>query len=194
MNSSADNTTRLAGTVLLYREAMQPQVELFYTSANRVLGLSINKKFAPEVQPDSVNEERLRPAVNSSIAAYWPWMIYQDTEGDLIQVRNLLAGGSYSPQSSWDVDKLGVFPLLGSSLAVVPLFTNITKSSWKGGYAIFYQGSDNHIHVHIPEINAEDIRQPYYHSLPSSTPTVQIPPRAPIAAFAVARPGDSQTR
>lgn len=82
-------------------------------------------------------------------------------------MRNLLTGGRYSPQSKWDVDKLGVYPVLGSRLALVPLSTNITKSSWKGGYAIFYQGADNSIYINVPEVDSDEIPQPYARSLPS---------------------------
>lgn len=85
MNSSADNNTRLAGTVLLYRTAQQPQIELFYSTSTRVLGLSINDATTPEIQPDSVNDERLLPAANSSVAAYWPWLIYQEADGAIVR-------------------------------------------------------------------------------------------------------------
>lgn len=166
-SSSADNTTRLAGTLFLFGTSQNPQTELFYSTGSSVLGVSINDATTPAFQPDSVNSRKLVPGVNSSVAAYWPWLIYQDGDGDLVQVRNLLFS-SYSPSSSWDVGKLGVFALTASRLAVAPLSTNITKSSWKGGYAIFYQGKDNKIHVNVPEINSSEIPQPYARSLPSS--------------------------
>lgn len=173
----------------------QPQIELFYAGfKTRLLGVNFNDQSTPPVGDDSVNKALISPGANSSLAAYWPWTLYQDGSGVLFHVRNLL-GGNFGPSgTTWDNNKLNVTALASSRLAVVPMSANFSRVAVKGGYAVFYQLPDGHLAVSVTDLTSPELDQAYPLSWPATLPSIALPKRAPFAGFSVARGGDALQR
>lgn len=150
----------------------------------------------------------LSTAQNSSVAAYWPWVIYQGPDGLLVEVRNRLRA-EFSPAAEWDAKKLSTAAADGSSLAVVPLSANFSKLAIQGGYGIFYETLNGRLGAVVPDLNSEKLPENYAESWPSSEsehiaqmsthrplilasafPSISLPEGNPFAAFSVARPSD----
>ncbi|KAL2166164.1 hypothetical protein VTG60DRAFT_3170 [Thermothelomyces hinnuleus] len=94
-NSSARAGTRLAASTALWGDEYQPQIELFYVGGKtRLLGVGFNEQSTPSTIESSVDEKKVFTGLNSSLAAYWPWTVYQDSKGLLYHVRNLLDGAN----------------------------------------------------------------------------------------------------
>ncbi|WYZ34070.1 hypothetical protein EsH8_I_000346 [Colletotrichum jinshuiense] len=193
-NSFASEGSRLGATIIQYATGYLPQVELFYTNDdNRLLGLSMNDQYSPEYGEDSIKDKQLRSGDNSSVAAYWPWAIYQGSDGVLVEVRNLL-GGAFAPAAQWDAKKLGVKAAGASELALVPLSANFSKIAIQGGYGIFYQAEDDKLVALIPDLGSEELATDYATSWPTDFPSITLPKNGSFAAFSVARPSDSLQR
>jgi len=156
-------------------------------------GANFNSLTTGLVDEDSVNGRKISTGTNSSLAAYWPWTIYQDTAGELHHVRNKLYAG-WSPNALWDDNKIGVSALAGSKMAIVPMSANFTRIAVKGGYAVFYQAPDGRLSVAITDLNNPGIDPTYPLSWPTTLPSITMPKLSPIAAFSVARPSDAQQR
>ncbi|KAF6799601.1 hypothetical protein CSOJ01_12378, partial [Colletotrichum sojae] len=189
-NSFAGESSSLAGTVIQYGEGYSPQTELFYSNDdNRLLGVSINDNLSPSYEEDSIKNMLLTTAKNSSVAAYWPWVIYQGPDGGLVEVRNRLRA-EFSPAAEWDAKKLSTTVADGSSLAVVPVSANFSKLAIQGGYGIFYETLDSRLGAVVPDLNSENLPENYAESWPSTFPSISLPEGNPFTAFSVARPSD----
>lgn len=194
----------------------QPQVQLYYSGATtRLLGVNINDQNTPASREDTINDQDLTCFDHSSVSAYWPWLTYQDPDGELMEVRNLL-GGFYSPSpSSWDIRKLGVRTLRGSRLALVPMSTSFPKMAVEGGYAIIYRDMDGLLAVTVPRLDDDEVADDYARSWPEGMKTatlsvpvllltaffcsdfpssIEVEQDAPISAFSVGRPRDAEGR
>ncbi|KAK4448745.1 hypothetical protein QBC34DRAFT_102424 [Podospora aff. communis PSN243] len=193
-SSLARPAAQFAASSLVYGSLYNAQTELFYTGENsRLLGCNINSAKTPPVGEDSVNAMDITTGTNSSLAAYWPWTIYQDSELGLHHVRNQLLSG-WSPASAWDNNKINVAAIAGSKLAIVPMSSNFSRIALKGGYAVFYQARDGHLAVHVTDLDSPELDPTYPLSWPTAIPSILLPPLSPIAAFSVARPQDKQQR
>ncbi|KAK0627963.1 hypothetical protein B0T14DRAFT_493953 [Immersiella caudata] len=180
------------GLGLLIFGNLQPQAELFYGGqSNRLLGTSLNDQVIPSVSDDSVNGVQITTGTNSSLASYWPLIIFQDSAGSLWYVRNRLLS-DWSPTSDWDVTKTKFTAMTASKLALVPMSTNFTRTAATVGSAIFYQAVDGKLAVGVAELNTSNPETPQ--SWTTDIPSITLPNRAPIAAFSVARPTDTQQR
>lgn len=126
----------------------------------------MNDQYSPEYGEDSIKDKQLRSGDNSSVAAYWPWAIYQGSDGVLVEVRNLL-GGAFAPAAQWDAKKLGVKAAGASELALVPLSANFSKIAIQGGYGIFYQAEDDKLVALIPDLGSEELATDYATSWPT---------------------------
>ncbi|KAK0652631.1 hypothetical protein B0T16DRAFT_406536 [Cercophora newfieldiana] len=190
--SHSTERTQLAATSLVWETRMQPQTQLFYTGGEvRLLGTNINDQSDPRIVEDSINNMAYTADRESSLAAYWPWLVCQSPNGGLVHVRNN-PPANLDPSASWGSFDIGVTALAGTKLAMVPLSTNYTKIADKGGYAVFYQGTDSRLSVAITHLN--ELNSSYVQSWPTTLPSVTMPKRAAIAAFSVARPADTQQR
>lgn len=168
----------------------QPQIELFYIGGKtRLLGVSFNEQHSPSTFESSVKEKEVFTRLNSSLTAYWPWTIYQNSEGMLYHVRNRLDGLSWSPTEVWDNNPTNVTALPASRLAVVPTSTNFTLLAVKAGYAVFYQDPvRGRLAVAVTDIDSPERPAAWTAPWPvDGLPDVTLPERAPIAAFSVAR-------
>ncbi|KAK4120276.1 hypothetical protein N657DRAFT_625561 [Parathielavia appendiculata] len=196
-NSVAQMGTRLAASTIIWGDKYRPQTQLFYTDFHtRLLGININAQLQPNVSDDSVNKVDVSTGPNSSLAAYWPWTIYQDPTGELYHVRNLL-GGNYEPSVFfWDNNETNTTTALNASrLAVVPTSTNFSLIAVKAGYAVFYQdAASNKLAVAITDLASPEVPEGFAQPWPVALPDIVIPARSPIAAFSVARPGDRLQR
>ena len=195
LDATGKENTRLAGTAIQYETKYAPQVELFYTGArSRFYGGNINDRYTPPTNADSVNRLKLSTGPNSSVAAYWPWIVFQssDGSGDMVRLRSRLHPG-LAPAAEWDQTDISIQAMVGSKLAAVPLSSNYSRSSQRGGLAIFYQNSDDKLAVVVPESDANDappVSLPFG-GLPGN---VKMPKGGPIAAFSVAREEDDESR
>lgn len=193
-NSSADVSARLGATIIQYDASYQPQTEVFYTNDDgRVLGVSINDALSPNYEEDSIKNMVLNSRVNSSVAAYWPWVMYQESSGGIVEVRNRLRT-EFSPAAEWDKKRLNVSADSDSRLALVPLSTNFSKIAVQGGYGIFYQVNGALVAL-IPDLGSDELATDYADSWPTGFPAVtNMPGGAPFAAFSVARSSDTLQR
>ncbi|KAJ0311021.1 hypothetical protein COL516b_001723 [Colletotrichum fioriniae] len=190
-NSSADVSARLGATIIQYDASYQPQTEVFYTNDDgRVLGVSINDALSPNYEEDSIKNMVLNSRVNSSVAAYWPWVMYQESSGGIVEVRNRLRT-EFSPAAEWDKKRLNVSADSDSRLALVPLSTNFSKIAVQGGYGIFYQVNGALVAL-IPDLGSDELATDYADSWP--TAVTNMPGGAPFAAFSVARSSDTLQR
>jgi len=191
-------------------DSMQAQTQLFYTGGDvRLLGTNMNDQSDPRVVEDSINNAAYTTDRESSLAAYWPWLVCQSPNGGLVHVRNN-PPANLNPASTWGSADIGVTALAGTKLAMVPLSTNYTNIAGKGGYGVFYQGTDSRLSVTITHLS--EMNSTYVQSWPTSAfscdlaveerklisvpalPSITMPKRAAIAAFSVARPADTQQR
>ncbi|KXH32347.1 hypothetical protein CSIM01_05769 [Colletotrichum simmondsii] len=199
-NSSADASARLGATIIQYDASYQvgrslkPQTEVFYTNDDgRVLGVSINDALSPNYEEDSIKNMVLNSRVNSSVAAYWPWVIYQESSGGIVEVRNRLRA-EFSPAAEWDKKRLNISADSDSRLALVPLSANFSKIAVQGGYGIFYQVNGALVAL-IPDLGSDELTTDYADSWPTDFPAVtNMPGGAPFAAFSVARSSDTLQR
>ncbi|KAK0376888.1 hypothetical protein CLIM01_05734 [Colletotrichum limetticola] len=193
-NSSADVSARLGATIIQYDASYQPQTEVFYTNDDgRVLGVSINDALSSNYEEDSIKNMVLNSRVNSSVAAYWPWVIYQESSGGIVEVRNRLRT-EFSPAAEWDKKRLNISADSDSRLALVPLSTNFSKIAVQGGYGIFYQVNGALVAL-IPDLGSDELATDYADSWPTDFPAVtNMPGGAPFAAFSVARSSDTLQR
>ncbi|KAK4154923.1 hypothetical protein C8A00DRAFT_32281 [Chaetomidium leptoderma] len=191
-NSFANAGTHLTATTLLYGDEYQPQIQLFYAGyKTRLLGININEGEKPSVREDTVNHLNIYTILDSSMTAYWPWTIYQDSTGALHHVRNQLDGRFGPQEEKWDNNKLNTTALTASRLAIVPMVPDFSRIAVKGGYAVFYQDSDEKLAVAVTDLDSPELAKDYVLSWPTTTlPSITLPKRAPIAAFSVARPSD----
>ncbi|KAK3681572.1 hypothetical protein B0T22DRAFT_298541 [Podospora appendiculata] len=187
--------TTLGASTLLFGTGCQPQTELFYNGpSTRVLGVNMNTVYTPELNTDSINDMQVFSGLNSSLAAYWPWWIYQSPDGKLVHIRNGLVD-NFGPSATWSINTLNVTGLAATRLAIVPLSTNFSKIAVKGGYAVFYQDTNNRLAVSITDINSPELAPDYALSWPTNDfPSITLPKYSPIAAFSTARPSDKSER
>lgn len=145
----------------------QPQTELFYTGEkSRLLGTNLNDVNSPSITEDSVNAVGITMGANSTLAAYWPWTIYQSTDASLHRVRNRLYS-TFSPSTTWDGNRIGISALPGSKLAIVPCSANFTRIALKGGYGVFYQTLDGRLSVAVTDSNSPEVDPLYSLSWPT---------------------------
>ncbi|KAK4445468.1 hypothetical protein QBC34DRAFT_333125, partial [Podospora aff. communis PSN243] len=190
--SHSTDRTQLAATSLVWETRMQPQTQLFYTGGEiRLLGTNMNDQSDPRIVEDSINNMGYTTDRESSLTAYWPWLICQSPNGGLVHVRNN-PPANLDPSANWGSFDIGVTALAGTKLAMVPVSTNYTKIADKGGYAVFYQGTDSRLLVFITHLN--ELNSSYVQSWSTTLPSITMPKRAAIAAFSVARPADTQQR
>ncbi|KAK6206783.1 hypothetical protein QIS74_13271 [Colletotrichum tabaci] len=105
---------------------------------------------------DSIKRMVLATGANSSIGAYWPWMTYQGSDGELVGVRNRLRS-EFSPAAEWDAKKLGVKTAKASHVALMPLSASFSKMAVQGGYGIFYQSTDARLVALIPDLASDEL-------------------------------------
>jgi hypothetical protein len=195
IHSFADAGTRLASSTILWGDKYNPQTQLFYTGfKTRMLGLNLNPQLQPNISEDSVNRLEVFTGPSASLAAYWPWTVYQDSTGVLYHVRNLL-GGNFEPSaSSWDKNRINVTAVTSSRLTMVPTSTNFSLIAVKAGYAVFYQNIDSKLAVSITDLNHPQVPRGFTQPWPVDLPEIVLPKQAPLAAFSVARPNDQLQR
>lgn len=146
----------------------------------------------PPIGDDSVNNVQIVTGLNSSLSSYWPWTIQQDSGGGLLHVRNKLGG--FAPRAEWDVNRINITALVGSSLAVVPMSANFSRIALKGGYGVFFQATDGRLSVAVTDLESPELDPTYPLSWPTELPVITPPKKAAIAAFSVARSDDAQQR
>ncbi|EHK46638.1 hypothetical protein TRIATDRAFT_141422 [Trichoderma atroviride IMI 206040] len=115
----------------------------------------------------------LKPGPNSSLATYWPSLIFQD---DLNQLQETY----FTTSSKWLQNPLNISPQNHSALAEI---VYSVSSARKGGGNFIYQDGDQ-------KLQAEG-RSSSTTSLKADAPAVAIPSESPIGAFSV--PRNSQT-
>ncbi|KAH6845808.1 hypothetical protein B0I37DRAFT_192402 [Chaetomium sp. MPI-CAGE-AT-0009] len=194
-HSYARAGTRLAVSTILWGNMYKPQMELWYVGFKaRLLGVSINEAYNPIVNEDSSNRLNLYTDLDGSLGAYWPWTIYQSSTGMLSSLRNVI-GGKYEPDgNNWRISPLNITVLHASHLAIAPTSTNYSMIAVAAGYAIFYQTPDNKLAVSITDLDSPNRPDAFSLPWPTTLPDITLPKRAPIAAFSVARRGDTLQR
>lgn len=187
------DSTRLAVTQIIYGSAFNPQTEVFYIGEGaQVLGINMNSINTPPVDDDSIGKVHLTAAPGTSIAAYWPWLVYQDSRGMIREVRDRLLGG-FSPAAEWDNKDLNITGLSGTRLALVPVYSSFSLIAVRGGYGIVYQGQDNGLYAVVHDLpNVPDDQMVL--SWNKEFPKTIIPKNAAFTAFSTARASDPLQR
>ncbi|CAH0056252.1 unnamed protein product [Clonostachys solani] len=85
-----------------------------------------------------INQQPFKVAENSTLSAYWPFMLYQNTSG-------VVHALWYESETPYVPYSLSATAASKSNLAVVPVSRNVTKISGKGFWAIFYQNQNGKI-------------------------------------------------
>jgi len=76
--------------------------------------------------------------LGSRVAAYWPFLVYQEADGKLTRIINNPYG--MQPMSFWERNDLRVNDALNQTgLALVPTSANFTKVAMEDEYTIVYQ-------------------------------------------------------
>jgi len=104
---------------------------------------------------DSIDGMGWSTGSESALAAYWPWLVYQEATGALAHVRNN-PPASLDPGASWGAAGINVTALLGTKLAMVPASANYTRIAGWGGYAVFYQDRDSRLSVAVTRLTGSD--------------------------------------
>jgi hypothetical protein len=156
--------------------------------------VNFNEQNTPSIGKDSVDAVQIYTGLDSALTAYWPWTMYQDSTGMIHQVRNRLKGGDWSRTSSWDNSPINKTALVASSMAVVPTSTTFTTVGFKGGYAVFYQDPNDKLAVDITDLSSPKVPKTFHLPWPTTLPDITLPKLAPLAAFSVARKGDTLQR
>jgi len=139
---------------------LQAQTQLFYIGDEaRLLGTNINDQSSPRIVEDSINSKLYVTGSESNLAAYWPWVIFQDSKGGLVHVRNN-PPSAMTPASEWAWANINITALVGTKLAMVPVSTNYTRIASRGGYGVFYQGTDSRLAVAITHLSEMDSTYP----------------------------------
>lgn len=140
-----------------YLSPLKTQIELLYPgSESLVRGWNyVNTTDTPG--PDSINQFNESCMPDSSIAFYWPWAVYQNITGELVQ--------AYF-NSGWKFTGHLVFALHHTKLALVPLSTSYAKIQSPGGYAIIYQSETGTLGTIIPPTNNLGLPDNYNASWP----------------------------
>ena len=153
---------------------MQAQTQLFYTGGDvRLLGTNMNDQSDPSIVEDSINMAGYITNRESSLAAYWPWLVCQSANGGLVHVRNN-PPANLDPGPVWGSADINITALGGTKLAMVPVSTNYTRIAAMGGYAVFYQGTDSRLLVAITHLS--ELNSTYVQSWPTSAFSYAPPP------------------
>ncbi|KAK3299675.1 uncharacterized protein B0H64DRAFT_389264 [Chaetomium fimeti] len=102
--------------------------------------------------------------------------------------------GNYKPTANWATLELNITALTSSHLATAPTPTNYSMIAVEAGYAIFYQTPADKLAVSITQLDSPDRPAGFHQPWPTTLPDITLPKRAPIAAFSIARPGDTLQR
>jgi hypothetical protein len=168
-------------------------IELFYTSSeSNLLGVSFRPQKVPK--EDGISAFDIYTGSGSSLGAYWPWILYQDGAGVLHRVRNNLYGDDFRPDAGWGDKELDITPQKFSRLAVVPTAADFNTLAVEAGYAVFYQDTNSKLAVSIPDLQSSSRSSSFQQPWPTTLPDITLPNEASIAAFSVARSGDSKNR
>jgi len=153
---------------------MQAQTQLFYTGGDvRLLGTNMNDRSDPRIIEDSINNVGYTTSRESSLAAYWPWLVSQNANGGLVHVRNN-PPANLEPAAAWGAADINITALGGTKLAMVPVSTNYTRIASRGGYGVFYQGTDSRLSVAITHLS--ELNSTYVQSWPTSAFSCTFPP------------------
>ncbi len=107
-----------------------------------LLGIDENYLFVPDMKDDSIRSENISLPLTNHLASYWPYILFQDSSGQLREIRNnLLASVSLPPTGSWKTRAFGISVINGCCIAIVLLSTNFT-SILAGGYGVAYQNTE----------------------------------------------------
>jgi hypothetical protein len=156
----------------------------------RLLAVNINNESIPITNDDDANKRNLSTGPDSSLGAYWPYTIFQGSDGKLHNLYNGL-GDALGPSGDlWFNKSLDITALVASGLAIVPTSTTLRRINATAGYAVFYQTPENKLAVAIPGLDS--LQRPPW--LPTTFPDIILPKQAPIAAFSVARAGDDDSQ
>ncbi|XXH03918.1 hypothetical protein Hte_010326 [Hypoxylon texense] len=184
--SGARPGTPIAATVYL----AFPQFELFYLDAGSSTFRGANfgeDETVPKV--DSVNTDRPAFAVEggSRMAAYWPYVIYQDADSTFRrEVYDSHNGGGWfnDTMQGWFDTSVVPFGDSGTGMAIVPVV-----KEYKGPYAAGIAFRDQDGRLAIFSFGGDDTGISWH----SGTPNVAIPAGTSIAAFAVGRANSNTT-
>ncbi|KAI1140566.1 hypothetical protein F5Y05DRAFT_424438 [Hypoxylon sp. FL0543] len=176
--------TPIAATLFL----RDPQFEVFYLDPSSIFrGLNFGED---ETVPKTDSIDTSRPAFsiaeNSRVAAYWPYMIYQNPNATFHRLVYYAPAGGYFNDTVRGWSNPGVMPLgdNGTGIAVVPVVQEF-KVPYAAGIA--YRGQDGRLSVF--SFGGDDTGI----SWDSGTPNVSIPAGTAIAATAVGRPNSNTT-
>ncbi|KAH8901737.1 hypothetical protein GQ53DRAFT_740473 [Thozetella sp. PMI_491] len=186
-------TSSLAAAMILFIDVFAPQVQMVgVDSSSRLVGVDRNPKSNPQVGTDSINSKAYTVPETNRIAAYWPYILFQDSSGELKEVMNALnAADFHAPESDWTLNGLGIFAMVGTGLAIVPLDVNFTNIVSDGGYGVVYQGTGGQLSISVPGKTSNTNGS---WSTASAFPTISFPKGNSIAAFSTARPNDKTGR
>ncbi|KAK3324895.1 hypothetical protein B0H66DRAFT_511144 [Apodospora peruviana] len=139
---------------------------------------------AQGTQPEEMNARAYSVRTGSRVAAYWPWVVFQDWSG-FINVAKSLAKKPYS--NTQLIEHSGV---QGTRLSIVPLSTDYERII-DSSYGIFYQSPDGLLTPLVPGSEtggSENVTQ----SWPSvdKFPEIKMPVQASFSAFSFARYAD----
>ncbi|KAK0610362.1 hypothetical protein B0T17DRAFT_110853 [Bombardia bombarda] len=201
-NSFAQNGTHLASTMIVYHQDYQPQTEIFYIGAgSQLLGSSFNPTLPGGFNVNgAINNQNFYTNLSTtSVASFWPYVIYQRSSGQIVRVRNVLDENWGPVLDKWIAVGQNITGLVGTKLAVVPLTSTFSEMCWIGGYGIIYQDTNNRLAAYVPDLERVSQATDYEASWPTGTqlnntnfpPSLVLPKNSPIAAFTVARPSDT---
>lgn len=138
-----------------YPFSLQPQLELLYPGSDSLVqGWNFDNS-TPSAGPDSIVQFKQPCLPDSSMAIYWPWGVYQNITGELVQAQ--YADG-------WEFIAHGVTALNGTKLALVPMSATYANINNPGGYAVIYQDEEGRLGAVIPPKDNIGLPDPYYPS------------------------------
>ncbi|CAG9977962.1 unnamed protein product, partial [Clonostachys byssicola] len=157
------------------------QVEAFYlNTTNFVNGIVYGRSF--QYIGDSINYKDYQALEGSSLAAYWPYVLFQSRVGQL-QISKYASG--------WTTQMSSIRARHRSVIAVVPTSRNYTEVSTAGRIAVFYASSNNLLSVWEDPLGmGQGTKFANQTAWNSSFPKILLYPSSSLAALAVAASSD----
>ncbi|KAK3389308.1 hypothetical protein B0H63DRAFT_463366 [Podospora didyma] len=200
--------THLAPMALLNAPDTEPDTHLFLTDNGTlhdvVASINLNGSLgsSPFLSP-TIETQSLSIATGGSVAAYWPWVVYQGPDGSLFELYNAQQVPAHSPTDTWSPRPLNISAKPGTRLALAPLFStlNIDRTS-KAGYALIYQATDGHLMVDVPDdrVVQNIASDSYYNYIKDGSgwlkafPNDTIDSPGAVASLSLARFNDTNSR
>lgn len=176
-----ENVQAVKGTPLAASmDLSYPHFQLYYLNESNTLNGVYLSEDDDEARSDSINQQPFQVNPNTTLTAYWPYIVTQDDDGSYREFK--WTGNSYTNQS------MGVNGTLGSTMEITPAVLN-----YRDPYptAMFYRNTDGYLAQHL--FGGNNFTNSALNVANIANQSLTIPRYSAISAMAVARKSSSMT-